>query len=154
MLNWVLEGLEAEGRVFTKKGSVRGGTPEIDLSAEEQKARTLLISLLKGRLFQPPSERELQAKIGVSTHTIQKVTNLLIEDGEVIRLEPGLIMHQDAVEAARTTVTDYLREHGEATASDLKNILGTTRKYAVPLLELLDRIGVTRRKGDKRTLTG
>ena len=84
--------------------------------------------------------------------TLRKVVTLLIEDGEITRLEPGLIMHSTAIETAKIKITDYLREHGEATAGDLKSALATTRKYAVPLLEHLDKLGVTRRKGDLRSL--
>jgi selenocysteine-specific elongation factor len=63
-------------------------------------------------------------------------------------------MHQTAIEEGRGRIVKYLKEHGEATASDLKGVLGTTRKFAVPLLEHLDRAGVTRRSGSMRTLTG
>jgi selenocysteine-specific elongation factor len=151
-LNWVLGRLESDGRVFSKKGSVRVGTGDVDLSPEETRARSLVVGLLKAGLFQPPSERDLETKSGVPAETVRRVITLLIGDGEITRLEPGLVMHASAIEEARLRVTEYLKEHGEATASDLKGVLGTSRKYAVPLLERLDRLGVTRRRGDKRTL--
>jgi selenocysteine-specific elongation factor len=78
----------------------------------------------------------------------------LIEDSEIVRLEPGIVMHQSAIEEGRERIVTYLKENGEGTASDLKGVLGTTRKFAVPLLEHLDRAGVTRRSGSMRTLTG
>ena len=151
-LSWVLGRLETGGRVFSKKGSVRAGSGEVELSPEEAKARSLVVGLLKAKLFQPPSERDLETKSGVASETVRKVITLLIGDGEIQRLEPGLVMHASAIDEARTRVTEYLREHGEATASDLKAVLGTSRKFAVPLLEHLDRLGVTRRQADKRTL--
>jgi selenocysteine-specific elongation factor len=61
-------------------------------------------------------------------------------------------VHGRAIEEATKRITDYLAAHGEATVSELKNALGTTRKYAVPILEHLDRLGVTRRAADKRKL--
>jgi selenocysteine-specific elongation factor len=151
-LNWVLSRLESDGRIFTRKGSVRAGTGDVELSPDERKARSLVIDLLKAKLFQPPSERDVEAVSGVPAETVRKVVALLIEDGEITRLEPGLIVHSDAIEEAKKRVTEYLGVHHEATASDLKGVLGTSRKYAVPLLERLDRLGVTRRSGDKRTL--
>ncbi len=151
-LNWVLTRLENEARIFMRKGSVRAGTDEVRLSPEEEKARSLVVKLLKADLFQPPSERDLEASAGIAPETLRKVITLLIEDGEIVRLEPGLVVHAGAVEEAKTTITTYLRQHGEATASDLKGALGTTRKYAVPLLEHLDRLGVTRRQGAIRRL--
>jgi selenocysteine-specific elongation factor len=149
---WILDRLQAEGRVFTKKGSVRAGSGDVELTPDEVKLRSIIIDSLKAKPFQPPSEREIQSHSDVAPETARRVVNLLIEDGEVVRLGPGLIVHTSAVETAASKVAAYLRQHGEATASDLKNLLGTSRKYAVPMLEHLDRLGVTRRSGNKRTL--
>ena len=54
----------------------------------------------------------------------------------------------------RRLVSERLREGSGLTVAEIRDILGTTRKYAVPLCEYLDRIGVTRREGDLRLLAG
>jgi selenocysteine-specific elongation factor len=154
LANWLIERMEKGGRLFTKKGNVRIGSGEVQLSPDEQRARALIISLLKAQPFQPPSEKDIEGRSGLAPETLHRVITLLIQDGEVVRLEPGLVVHSTAVEAASKAVIGYLKEHGEATASDLKGVLGTTRKYAVPLLEHLDRIGVTKRVGANRRLVG
>jgi len=154
LLNWVLARLEAGGRIVTRKGDVRAGRGEVELGPAEARARAIILDLLRRNLFQPPAERQLETAAGLPGGPFGKVVNLLIQQGEVVRLEPGLIMHRAAIEEARTKITSYLKQHGEAAPSDLKGVLGTTRKYAVPLLEHLDKLGVTRRKGDKRTLVG
>jgi selenocysteine-specific elongation factor len=153
-LSWVLGRMEKDERIFSKKASVRAGTGEVQLSPVEKQARSLILALLDAKPFQPPSEREIEGKVKVSAEVFRKVLSLLIQDGEVIRLEPGLVMLAGAVESAKAKIRGYLSEHGAGTASDLKTALGTTRKYAVPLLEHLDRLGITRRVGDKRTLPG
>jgi len=154
LTNWLLDRMEKRGRLFAKKGDIRVGSGEVELTPEEAKARERIIALLKEQPFQPPSEKDIGNRSGLKPSTVQKVITLLIGDGEVVRLEPGLIMHATAIDAARTAITGYLEKHEEATASDLKGVLGTTRKYAVPLLEHLDRIGVTRRVGPNRRLAG
>jgi selenocysteine-specific elongation factor len=154
LTNWVMERMERSGRLFTKRGDVRIGSGEVELTAEEQRARALIISLLRERPFQPPSEREIESGCGLSSEKLRRVVALLIQDGEVVRLEPGLIMHSGAIESAKEAIAAYLKDHGEATASELKDVLGTTRKYAVPLLEHLDRVGVTKRVGANRRLIG
>ncbi|MFH1311865.1 MAG: selenocysteine-specific translation elongation factor [Candidatus Eisenbacteria bacterium] len=151
-LNWVLGRLEDRNRVFSKKGRVRAGSGDVKLSQDEVRARSVVVGQLKARLFQPPSERDLETGSGVPAETVRKVITLLINDGEITRLEPGLVVHSTAIEEARSRIEEYLREHGEATVSDLKGVLGTSRKYAVPLLERLDRLGITRRQGANRTL--
>ena len=152
LVNWLLGRLEAARRITTRKGTIRAGSATVDLSPAEARARSLVIDLLKRNLFQPPSEREIEAQAGIPPEAFRKVVNLLVEESEIVRLEPGLVVHETAITEGAARIVAYLKEHSEATASDLKGALGTTRKYAVPLLEHLDRIGITRRRGDKRTL--
>ena len=56
------------------------------------------------------------------------------------------------MEEARGLLRSYLEENGEMTAAEAKNVLGSTRKYMIPLLEQLDREGFTARRGDARVL--
>jgi selenocysteine-specific elongation factor len=71
-----------------------------------------------------------------------------VRSGGLVRISPDLVLTRELVERAEAAV----REAGDAgiTVSALREGLGTTRKYAVPLLEHLDRTGVTRRSGDLR----
>ena len=151
--NWLIERLRKNKKIFTRRGRVRVGSEDIDLSPQERKVREGILLFLRQNLFKPPSEKELASMLNADSSTVGKVVNLLIEEGTVLRLEQGLLFHIDAVEEARRRVVEYLSKHGEATASELKGELETTRKYAVPLLEYLDRLGVTRRSGDKRMLS-
>ena len=154
ILNWVLARLEGAGRLATRKGDVRAGRGDVELGPAESRAQNVILDLVRRSPFQPPGERELQAASGLPGESFRKVVSLLVQRGELVRLEPGLVMHSAAVDEARSKIAAYLKQHGEATPSDLKSVLGTTRKYAVPLLEHLDKLGVTRRRGDKRTLVG
>jgi selenocysteine-specific elongation factor len=154
VLNWLMSGLEARGRVTIRKGSVRAGREGVSLSPAEERARKLVLELVERGGFQPPTEKDLGTEARLPVDVFRKVIDLVIGEGEIVRLEPGVVMHKSAVDQAAAKIGAYLKEHGEATAGDLKNLLGTSRKYAVPLLEHLDRIGLTRRRGDKRTLAG
>lgn len=153
-MNHLIARLEADGRLSVRKGSVRAGGAGVDLSPAEARTRALTLDLLKQGMLQPPTEKDLQAEARIPADVFRKVVSLLIEDGEIVRLEPGIVVAKAAIDQGSAVVRAYLKEHGEATAGDLKTALGTTRKYAVPLLEYLDRMGVTRRKGDKRSLVG
>ncbi len=152
LLNWILERLANEGQVFARKGRVRVGSSEVELNAKEEAARKTVLRLLEDRMFQTPSEAEIAKEARTDSATLRKVINLLVEAGTVVKLDAGVYVHGRAIEEARTKVAEYLEANGEATVSELKNVLGTTRKYAVPILEHLDRLGVTRRAGDKRKL--
>jgi selenocysteine-specific elongation factor len=152
LMNYVLDGLVREGRAFLRKGRVRAGSDNVDMSPAEAAARDTVLRLLEERMFQTPSEAEIADAASTDSATLRKVISLLVEEGLVIKLEAGVYVHARAIEEARRRITEYLGAHGEATVSELKGVLGTTRKYAVPILEHLDRLGVTRRSADKRML--
>ena len=63
-----------------------------------------------------------------------------------------LVLAAESYQRVRAAVVRYLRSQGPATASDLRQMLGTTRRIMIPVLEHLDREGVTRREGDRRAL--
>ena len=82
----------------------------------------------------------------------QRALRFLIETGEVVEINAELVMSAQGVAQATDVIRTFIREHGPATVSDLRQALGTSRRVVVPLLEYLDRTFVTLRQGDKRTL--
>ena len=68
------------------------------------------------------------------------------------KIADGIYFHREAIEEIRRIMREYLEENGQITAGDAKNLIGSTRKYSIPLLEQLDREGFTVRKGDYRVL--
>ncbi len=76
----------------------------------------------------------------------------LIESGEVIEISPELAMGAAQFNRFRMLLKKHLRTHGQGTASELRQALGTTRRILIPLLEKMDRDGVTMRQGDVRVL--
>jgi len=75
-----------------------------------------------------------------------------IDDGPLVKVNEGLFFHKDCLEEAKQKIKKFISERGGATASELKTLIGTTRKYIIPLLEYLDKIKFTKRKGDTRVL--
>jgi selenocysteine-specific elongation factor len=63
-----------------------------------------------------------------------------------------MLFHRDAIERARQMLTDHIRAKGELQSVDFKYLLNTTRRFAIPLLDYFDRIGVTRAIGHTRYL--
>jgi selenocysteine-specific elongation factor len=76
----------------------------------------------------------------------------LIESGEVIEVSPDAVLLRDNFEHMKARITEFISKHGPATVSELRQALGRSRRIMVPLLERLDRDGITRRVGDKRML--
>ncbi len=99
-----------------------------------------------------PKEGELPALIGASPDETTKLLDLLVEEGKVERIGSGVVFHRESVERVKEEIAAWIREHGPMAPADLKNLLGMTRKYSIPLFEWLDTIRFTVRRGDRREL--
>ena len=122
------------------------------LSPEEEGVRAQIVADLKGSPFTPPSPEEIAAGLRRPAKEVSDLVSLLEEEGEVVKLTEDVFFHREALEAAKEKLRAHLAVHKAMTASDARSVLGTTRKYAIPLLEQLDREGFTLRKGDLREL--
>ncbi len=97
---------------------------------------------------QPPVREELEA---VSPHG-SAIVAYWVAEGRAVSLGDGVILASDAFEHAKARVIEALQVGKSLTAGQLREVLQTTRRYAVPILEALDRAGITHRIGDERVL--
>jgi selenocysteine-specific elongation factor len=100
-----------------------------------------LIAALDATPFAPPDD--------AITGADPALVRALVRDGVLVDVG-GIVFTRAAVDRARTEVRDALHRSGSLTVGDVRAMLGTSRKYAVPMLEHFDREGVTRRRGDAR----
>jgi selenocysteine-specific elongation factor len=134
---------------FVRVGAaIRRATHRPALPAQLQAAGAKLRSTLAAKPFDPPSRKEL-----ASDSISQQALRFLIATGEAVEINTEVLMTADSVRRATELIRQYLREHGPATVSELRQTLGSSRRVIVPLLERLDRDGVTVRRDDKRTLS-
>lgn len=112
-----------------------------------QAAGTRLRASLAAKPFAPPARKELAADAASQT-----ALRFLLETGEAVELGPDAVLSAENYQRAMVLVTALLRRHGAATAGEIRQALGTTRRVVIPLLEQLDRDGVTVRHGDQRRL--
>jgi len=118
--------------------------------SDEDKARVLKV--LEERGFNPPDKKELAAELRVEEKRVSDVLGFLGKEGYAVRINESLYLSRSAFER----MIDLLREHfarkPEMTVAEFRDILGTTRKYALPYLEYLDSNNITLRVGDVRKL--
>ena len=133
---------------FSQAGAaIRRAAHRPALPPHLQAAAAGIRAALAARPLEPPSRKEL-----APDSLRQQALRFLLESGEAIELGDEVVMSTDAFVRATGTVKLFLREHGSATASELRQALGTSRRIVIPLLERLDKDGVTSRAGDKRFL--
>jgi selenocysteine-specific elongation factor len=119
---------------------------------DQQRLFASIEALFKAQLFSPPTEQEIVQRTKAEPDTVQKTLRILIEQEQLIRVDKDLFFHREAVEKARQTLTTYINTEGGLESVKFKYLLDTTRKFAIPLLDYFDRIGVTRRVGYTRYL--
>lgn len=150
LFDWVLDRLLKKGVIRTQKADVRLGSDELELTEDEESAINMIKGVLSKSRLQPPSEAEIESLVKIDHTRFEKLIKILIDKGEIVRLERGLIFDPLAIESAKKMIATHLSENKKATASELKNLLGITRKHAIPLLEHLDRVGFTTRDNEGR----
>jgi len=84
--------------------------------------------------------------------TGRSALQFLIDTGEIIDVGPELVMEAAQYNRLKLVVKQHLRKHGQATASELRKAMETTRRILIPVLEKMDRDGLTARRGDVRIL--
>jgi selenocysteine-specific elongation factor len=123
------------------------------LSPAERKLRDQVLASFESAGFQPPDPADLQKQAVARAAAVQPIVELLVAEGHLVRVGDSMFVHAKAEEEIRRRVTDKLREAAAGlTVGDIRDLLGITRKHALPYCEYLDRVGVTRRSGDLRVL--
>ncbi len=103
-------------------------------------------------LLGPAEIAELAAMGGTRAAVVPELLALLRDEHRLVEIAPGLFLDADVESDVRRKVADRLADGSTLSMGDLRDLVGTTRKYAVPLGEHLDRVGLTRREGDVRLL--
>jgi selenocysteine-specific elongation factor len=119
---------------------------EIRFSAAQQAKIDSLLKKFAAAPFSPPSMKESQAEVG------EDVFAALVELGQFVVVSPEVVFRREDYESMVTKVRTAISEKGQVTAAEVRDLFGTSRKYALALLEHLDAIGVTIRDGDFRRL--
>jgi selenocysteine-specific elongation factor len=123
------------------------------LSPAERKLREQVLAAYESAGFQPPDPAELQKQATTRAAAVQPLVELLVAEGHLTQISGSIYLHARFDEQLKQRVSDKLREtQAGLTVGDIRDLLGITRKHALPYCEYLDRVGITRRDGDLRTL--
>ncbi len=132
---------------------VRGAGREVALTADEAKAKGLIEREFEVAGLTVPGFAAVLEKLPVDSARAQKILQILVREKVLVKIAADLIFHQTALVRLRELLIKYRKEHGEQLPiAAFKELTGVSRKYAIPLLEHLDRERVTRRVGDQRVI--
>jgi selenocysteine-specific elongation factor len=144
----------ANAKVIAISGDlVRIAGREIALSPEEAKAKEQIEREFERAGLTVPRWEEVLAKLPVEAQRARKILQILLREKVLIKVTEDLVFHQKAMARLRDLLGAYRQQRGERLPIPaFKELTGITRKYAIPLLEYLDRERVTRRVGDERVI--
>ncbi|MEX2264287.1 MAG: selenocysteine-specific translation elongation factor [Bryobacteraceae bacterium] len=145
LLDALLSGLKelmVEGEV------IRHATHRLVLKQDEEKARAAIETAFESSGLQVPGVSEVLAKSGVEAARARSLLQILIREKRLVRVTEDLVFHQAAILSLRELLSAH--RGGRFNVATFKDWTGISRKYAIPLLEFLDREKVTRREGDER----
>jgi selenocysteine-specific elongation factor len=139
--------LDAAGELVKKAGS------EITLQPEEAKAKDQIEAAFASAGLQVPPVKEVLAKLPIEAKRAERLLQILMREKTLVRVSLELIFHRQALAQLKERLTGFKKSKGERiSVPAFKELSGITRKYAIPLLEYLDRERVTRRTGDDRVI--
>ncbi len=150
----LLAALEAEGVVKTERDKVRLAAHEVRLTAEQQRAVDQVEQDFLRAEAAPPSPEEALGRAGIRGDEEHELFQVLVQGGRLVRVKESLFFHARALDAIQAKLVAMLRERKEIGPGDIKDLLGISRKYAIPLLEFFDQRRVTARVGERRVLRG
>jgi len=122
------------------------------LSVNQRKLKDKMIESFKAARYQPPEIASFAPQAAGNASALKDITDVCVAEGYLVPITDGIYLHADNELTMREMIRKRLEDGKGLMVADIRDILATTRKYAVPLCEYLDRIGVTRREGDLRYL--
>jgi selenocysteine-specific elongation factor len=148
---FLLDALLASAKEITVDGeTARLTTHRIALKADEEQARAAIERAFEAAGLAVPSMDEVLAQSGVEAARARVLLQQLLREQRLAKIGPDLVFHQSAIAKLRQLLA--ARKGQRFNVGDFKEWTGISRKYAIPLLEFLDRERVTRRDGNDRVV--
>jgi selenocysteine-specific elongation factor len=148
LIDQMIKYLIKEKKIIQQGAYLRLPTHQPKLSPQQMALSEKILQEFASSPLSPPTKEEITSR----GPGYEEVLLFLIEQDQVVELKDAILFRKEDFEKIKNMVVDFIRKYGQATVSELREHLSTTRKYMVPILEKLDQLGITQREGDKRRL--
>jgi selenocysteine-specific elongation factor len=146
---FLLDALLGATRELTAEGEmVHARSHKVTLREDEEQARAAIEGAFEKAGLATPAVAEVLARSGVEAARARSLLQILLREHRLVRISEDMVFHRSALEGLRQLLA--ARKSARFTVSTFKDWTGISRKYAIPLLEYLDREHVTRREGEER----
>ena len=148
----VVTGLVDVGELVEEDDVLRAPEFRVAASPEDEQNLQRLEAALEAAGIHPPAVADLFKELSIPTPVGGSLLSLLVRRGTVRRIGGGLHLHRDVLDGLVSVVRRHGEQHPRISVAEFKDLVGATRKYAIPLLEHLDYLKVTIRDGDVRRI--
>ncbi|HYA22713.1 MAG TPA: selenocysteine-specific translation elongation factor [Terriglobales bacterium] len=124
----------------------------VTMKDEESESKKIIEDAFSSAGLKVPATKDVLAGLKVDRARAQKIVTLLLRDKVLVKISEDLLFHKDALADLRKRMAAEKAKSARIDVARFKELTGVTRKYAIPLLEYLDREHVTRRVGDERMI--
>jgi selenocysteine-specific elongation factor len=146
LFNEILAQATREGWLLEVSGAVQLASHQVSFAPRQQQAVDYLLYTFRQDPYTTPSVAQCEEQLG------SEVLSALIEQGRLVKLNEDVIFLAETYEAMRDRIVAHLKENGSLTVAQVRDMFGTSRKYALALVGYLDEQRITRRVGDERVL--
>jgi selenocysteine-specific elongation factor len=141
-----------EKLIAREENLLRLASHQVKLGGQETLLMEKIKKILGAQPLAPPDLKEIEKQAAVPRGRLNEVIRLLEREGTVVRVTADMYFLTSSIEQLRATLVRFLTEKGEMNAAAFRDLVGSSRKYIIPLLEYFDRDGLTIRIGDIRKL--
>ncbi len=150
--NAALQSLAAAREIRLEREEVALAGREIRLSADELAAKEELSRAFEKAGLHTPAASDALASLRIDRSRAEKILQILVKEKVLHKIDESMILHRSALKKLRELLAARKEQDARLSVAAFKEITGVSRKYAIPLLEYLDREHVTRRSGDERII--
>ncbi|HZD42107.1 MAG TPA: SelB C-terminal domain-containing protein, partial [Terriglobales bacterium] len=148
----LVEALVTDKTIVKEENLLRLPGHHLQVGGQEKLLMDKIKNILGEQPMAPPDLKQIEKNLGVSRAKLNDVLRLLEREGSVARVATDLYFLTTCVDKVRGVLYKFLTDKGEISAAAFRDLLGSSRKYTIALLEYFDREGFTLRIGDIRRL--
>ena len=148
----VLDKLASDKKIAVAQDVIHEFGRKVTLKADEERIRVQLAERFQSLGLQVPPAEEVIDSLKLDRNTARKIIQLMLKESALVKISEDMLVHRAAMDQLITDVKALKAKNSKLGVGEFKNLTGVSRKYAIPLLEFLDRQRVTRRVGDERTI--
>ncbi len=148
----VVISLAGDKKIEVAGEQVRGAGRGVVMGDDEAESKQKIEQAFAKAGLQVPLLKDVLASVRIDQARAQKIVTLLLRERVLVKLGDDLVFHHSALESLRQQIAAQKAKTPKINVATFKDLFGITRKYAIPLLEYLDRERVTKRVGDERVI--